>query len=57
MNIPEHRKMIHGRTYGRTWRPTDYDPIQRWPRARNWIGTLLTLAVFAGLGVLLAWRG
>ena len=55
--LPEHRRALYARTYSRTWHPADYDPIERWPRRRHWLGTLLTLALFAALGLLLAWRG
>ena len=31
-HLPEHRRVIHARTWARTWRPADFDPIERWPR-------------------------
>lgn len=27
--LPEHRRVINGRTFDRTWRAADYDPIER----------------------------
>ncbi len=26
--LPDHRRILHGRTWGRSWSPEDYDPIQ-----------------------------
>ena len=25
--LPQHRRIVHGRTWGRSWSPADYDPI------------------------------
>ena len=57
-NLPEHRRAIHGRTWDRPYYPGDFDPIER-PEpslitAGKW---LVLLALFAGIGVILAWRG
>lgn len=27
--LPEHRRILHGRTYSRAWRASDHDPIER----------------------------
>lgn len=28
--LPEHRRILHGRTYSRSWHPCDSDPIERY---------------------------
>lgn len=30
--LPSHRRIVHGRTWGRSWSPEDYDPIKVYRR-------------------------
>ena len=50
MNLPHHRHILNGRTYGAMWRATDSDPITRYPSSHRIYGVLLAV----GLGVALA---
>lgn len=27
--LPDHRRILHGRTYSRSWNPCDFNPIER----------------------------
>jgi hypothetical protein len=48
--LPEHRRIVVGRTHGRAWRPEDADPMQYFPaitRAERVAGA--ALAVFIGI--------
>ena len=29
-NLPTHRSVLHGRTWGRTWSASEFDPITRY---------------------------
>lgn len=52
--LPEHRRVIHARTWSTTWRPEDGDPIERWPARRRWeTAADIALAVAAGVGLAL----
>ncbi|MCB1891115.1 MAG: hypothetical protein KDF48_02760 [Rhodocyclaceae bacterium] len=53
--LPEHRRAIHARTWARTWRHADFDPIERWPgRPRRWeTAADIALALAIGVGLTL----
>ena len=57
MSLPQHRRVETGRTFASTY--TEYCGIEHarasiWPRALGWV---VLLGCFAGIGVMLAWRG
>lgn len=63
--LPEHRRIVHGRTHSRSWNPCDADPIQGY-RGGGGTGWRLFVALLRGaaclgglaaIGALLAWRG
>jgi hypothetical protein len=53
--LPEHRKAIQGRTYGRTYYHTDFDPIDAYRGGGGLAWRIaqyvFVLALFGGLGV------
>ena len=58
--LPDHRRALHARTYGRIWNAADFDPIEAHRGSSRLLRALLYLCLFglfAGYGVLLAWRG
>ena len=50
-HLPPERRIIHARTYGRTWSASEADPIQRYPQRTGLIRSVL-LAI--AIGILLA---
>ncbi len=53
-SLPQHRRAIHGRTWGRAWSPADMDPITFYPRpigAERYAGVILAvvLGIFGAL--------
>ena len=46
-----------GRTYGRTWEPSDMDPVQFYPESRiSWLaGVVLAFSIGSGLAFLVAY--
>ena len=59
--LPHHRRAITGRTQSQAWHAADYDPVQgyRQKPGMAWriVRTAFVLALFALVGVILAWRG
>lgn len=60
MNLPEHRRAIHGRTLDRSFEPTDYAMIEHCTSDVRLLetvaGVLLAVAIGVGLAVaLVAW--
>ena len=57
--LPHHRRAITGRTQSQAWHAASYDPVQGYPHTPGlaWriVRTACVLALFALLGVLLAW--
>lgn len=52
--LPDARRAIHARTWARTWRPADFDPIERWPRRTSRWETTADIALAVAIGVGLA---
>lgn len=56
--LPEHRRVLYGRTHCRIYDPSEYDPIQFVPRGGSVLervaGYALAIAVAVGLGWWLA---
>jgi hypothetical protein len=52
--LPEHRRVIHACTWARSWRPADFDPIERWPRRPSRWETAADIALAVVIGVGLA---
>lgn len=57
--LPEHRRMLTGRTHGRAWRPEDCDPIQRFhtvSRSERIAGVVLAVVIgIVGAALLAHW--
>ena len=51
--LPDARRAIHARTWARTWRPADFDPIERPGRPSRW-ETAADIALALAIGVGLA---
>lgn len=49
-HLPEHRRVIHARTWARSWRPADFDPIER-PRSPSRWETAADIALAVAIGV------
>jgi hypothetical protein len=49
--LPDARRAIHARTWARTWRPADFDPIERWPRRPSRWETAADIALALAIGV------
>ena len=51
-NLPEHRRILWGRTHGKAWEPADMDPVRFYAnnhdRLLDW---LLAAGIGAALGV------
>ena len=56
-NLPAHRQIVYGRTHGRTWEPSDSDPIRFYPQTRvsRVAGFLLAVGIGASLATLVAY--
>ena len=56
-NLPAHRQILMGRTHGKTWEPTDSDPVQFYPQSRvsALAGVLLAIGIGASLATLVAY--
>lgn len=48
--LPEHRRVLHGRTFAESWDPAAYDPIRVY-RSGEWSSRLI--AVFIGVSLAL----
>ena len=55
--LPAHRRLIYGRTHGRTWEPADADPITFYPQTgvSRVAGYLLAVFIGASLATLIAY--
>ena len=53
-DLPDHRRVIHARTWAQSWRRADFDPIERWPRRPSRWETAADLALAVAIGVGLA---
>ena len=52
--LPDARRAIHARTWARTWRPADFDPIERPRRPSRWeTAADIALALAIGVGLTL----
>jgi hypothetical protein len=57
MNLPNHRRIDHGRTHSSTyshWCGIEHASAPMWPRVIGWV---VTFGLLAFIGVLMAWRG
>jgi hypothetical protein len=52
--LPTSRRVIHGRTFSRTYYPSDYDPVQMYPRPKSIRGRLSSVLLACALGVAMA---
>lgn len=50
-DLPDHRRAIHARTWPRTWRPADFDPIERPRRGGGRWETAADIALALAIGV------
>jgi hypothetical protein len=57
--LPEHRRIVAGRTHGRAWRPEDADPMQFYPaatKAERIAGVVLAVVLgIVGAALLAHW--
>ena len=53
MNLPDHRRISNGRTFGSTWRATDSDPIRYYPGRYRIRSVLLATGIAIAAAVLL----
>lgn len=52
--LPDARRAIHARTWARSWRPADFDPIERPRPPSRWeTAADIALAVVIGVGLAL----
>lgn len=51
--IPEHRKVLHGRTHRETWDPSGWDPIRAYPAHGHFASRLLAVAIGIALALVL----
>ena len=56
-NLPAHRQILMGRTHGKTWEPTDSDPITFYAQTgvSRVAGYLLAIGIGASLTLLVAY--
>ncbi len=54
--LPLHRSAQLGRTFDRSWSPSDFDPVDRPSRRDRWAGRALAICIGAALGALLIWE-
>lgn len=52
-NLPTSRQVIYGRTWARSWDPSDMDPVQFWPRKHSRLERMASigLALFIGVSI------
>ena len=51
-NLPEHRRILWGRTHGKAWYPADMDPVRFYPNNHDKLAEwLLAAGIGAALGV------
>ena len=50
--LPQHRHIVHGRTWGRSWSPADYDPIQVYRRPNTGINKAAGVVLAIVIGIL-----
>ena len=54
--LPEHRRVISGRTYSQPWSASSFDPITVYRCPQAWASLLLAVAIGIGLAlVLIGW--
>jgi len=55
--LPEHRRLLAGRTHCTAWNPADADPVQFYPQTRvsRLAGVLLAIGIGASLATLIAY--
>lgn len=54
--LPEHRRVISGRTYSQPWSASSFDPITVYPSTHAWTSRLLGVAIGIGLAlVIVSW--
>jgi hypothetical protein len=53
--LPEHRRVLYGRTHTQPWAPGDYDPITVYPRTGSRMATVAYAAVCLAACVLIGW--
>ena len=55
-HLPDHRRVIHGRTHREVWDPCGWDPIRAYPDHGHWLSRLLAIGIGIALAVVLvAW--
>ena len=57
-NLPQHRQILWGRTHGKTWEPTDSDPILFFPAVDRFdriAGVLLAVGIGSFFATLVAY--
>ena len=56
-NLPAHRQLLWGRTHGKTWEPTDSDPVTFYPASRvsKLAGYVMAVSIGASLAFLVAY--
>ena len=55
MNLPEHRRIVCGRTYSHPWDATAMDPIRFYPRESSRYVTVAYAVVCLAASVLIGW--
>jgi hypothetical protein len=54
--LPEHRSALTGRTFDRSWSPSDFDPIERPSRRERVASVVLAVVIGSGIAAMLvAW--
>lgn len=53
--LPEHRRILEGRTYASPWSPSDMDPISCYPRASSRMATVAYAVVCLCASALIGW--
>lgn len=53
--LPEHRRVLYGRTHAQPWNPADMDPVTVYPRASSRMATVAYAVVCLGASALIGW--
>ena len=52
-SLPDHRRIIHGRTFSAPYDPAGFDPLRRYRNGHQWAGRLLAVVIGVGLALTL----
>ncbi len=51
--LPEHRRVINGRTFSTPWDPTGFEPLRVYRSGHQWAGRALAIGIGIALAIVL----